>query len=123
MHCSGSLFRGKTKVKDGWIDGAVTIDGKNKDLFFGPDNDYALQCFHYIHENPVKASLVKVATDWPYSSARDYAGLRNGKLCNQELERQLLETGHMSSKLHQRHPITTLFPGRMTDLTHMIVLP
>jgi len=89
-HRSGSLFREKTKVKDGWIDGAITIDGKYKDLFFRPDNDYAVRCFHYIHENPVKANLVKVATDWPYSSARDYAGLRNGTLCNQRLGRELL---------------------------------
>lgn len=92
FHRSGSLFREKTKVKDGWIDEVITVDGKNKKLFFRPDNDYALQCFHYIHENPVKANLVKVATDWPYSSARDYAGLRNGTLCNLELGRELIET-------------------------------
>lgn len=36
---SGSLFREKTKVKDGWIDGVITVDGKNKDLFFRPEND------------------------------------------------------------------------------------
>ena len=33
---------------------------------------------------------VKIATDWPYSSASDYAGLRNGTLCNQGLAKQLL---------------------------------
>ena len=63
-HRSGSLFRGKTKVKNGWIDGFITVDGKNKEMMFRPDNDYAIQCFHYIHENPVKANLVKISTDW-----------------------------------------------------------
>jgi len=59
---SGSLFRARTKVKDGWIDGIITVDGKNKEMFFRAENDYASQCFHYIHENPVKAHLVKHAT-------------------------------------------------------------
>ena len=25
-------------------------------------------CFHYIHQNPVNAGLVKKATDWEFSS-------------------------------------------------------
>ncbi len=87
---SGSLFRARTKVKDGWIDEIITVDGKNKEMFFRADNDYAIQCFHYIHENPVKAHIVKHATDWIYSSARDYAGLRNGTICNQELAHKAL---------------------------------
>ncbi len=29
----------------------------------------------YLHHNPVKRGLVKSATDWPWSSAREYAGL------------------------------------------------
>ena len=90
-HRSGSLFRAKTKVKNGRIDQVITIDGRNRHLFFRPDNDYALQCFHYIHENPVKANLVKVATDWPYSSARDYAEMRKYSLCNLEFGRIILE--------------------------------
>lgn len=57
---------------------------------FRQDNDYAVQCFHYIHENAVKTGLCTVATDWLYSSARDYAGLRNGTLCNQALAKRLL---------------------------------
>lgn len=87
---SGSLFRANTKVKDGWIDEVISVEGKNKNLFFRSDNDYALQCFYYIHENPVKANLVKKTTDWIYSSARDYAGMRNGTLCNQTLAREIL---------------------------------
>ncbi len=86
---SGSLFRPNTKVKDGIIEGFITVDGKHKDLFFG-QNDYAWTCFHYIHENPVKAGLVAKSVDWPYSSASDYAGLRNGTLCNRGLGKELI---------------------------------
>ena len=42
-------------------------------------------CFFYIHQNPLNAGLVDKIEDWPYSSFLDYAGLRNGSLCNKEL--------------------------------------
>jgi putative transposase len=86
---TGSLFREETKAKNGIIDGFVTVDGKHKDLFFGAENDHVSHCFHYIHQNPVAARLVKDAKEWQYSSARDYAGLRNGTLCNQVLAKQM----------------------------------
>jgi putative transposase len=34
----------------------------------------------YIHENPVRRKLVTIATDWRWSSAADYAKLREGPL-------------------------------------------
>jgi putative transposase len=86
---SGSLFRKETKSKNGIVDGFITVNGKNKDLFFKPDNHYEAICFDYIHQNPVKAGLVRKVEEWRYSSALDYAGLRNGTLCNQELARKL----------------------------------
>jgi putative transposase len=86
---SGSIFRGRTKVKDEWIEGPITLEGPNRRYFFRDDLDYARQCFYYIHQNPVKAGLVTRAEDWIYGSARDYAGLRAGTLCNQELAREL----------------------------------
>jgi len=48
------------------------------------DMSYAERCFHYIHQNPVSSHMVKTAEDWEFSSYRDYAGLRNGKLINKE---------------------------------------
>ena len=87
---SGSLFRSQTKAKNGWIDEFVTVNGKYKKQFFSLDNTYAMECFDYIYHNPVKAKLVKQPTDWIYSSALDYAGLRNGTLCNQKMARELL---------------------------------
>ena len=86
---SGALFREKTKAKNGIIDGFITIDGKNKGLFFKPSNNYHQVCFDYIHDNPVKAKLCAKPIDWRYSSAKDYAGLRRGTLCNQDLAKDL----------------------------------
>jgi len=85
---SGALFREDTKAKAGWIDDFITVDryrnGPNDFRAF-PDDEYGLHCFSYIHENPVSAQIVTQATSWEYSSARDYAGLRNGTLCNRTL--------------------------------------
>ena len=90
---SGALFREDTKAKTGWIDEFITVDryrnGPNDFRAF-PDDEYGWHCFNYIHENPVAAKLVAHATNWEYSSARDYAGLRSGTLCNQALAKQLL---------------------------------
>ncbi|MEJ7611088.1 MAG: hypothetical protein WKF88_07915 [Ferruginibacter sp.] len=71
---AGSLFRRRTKSKN-------LNEGKN---------NYVEQAFHYIHQNPVKALLCNELHEWDFSSYRDYAGLRNGKLCNKELTEQLL---------------------------------
>lgn len=62
---TGSLFQQKTKAK-------LLTESKN--------TDYPFICFHYIHQNPLKAGLVKQLEDWEFSSFRDYAGLRNGAL-------------------------------------------
>lgn len=67
-HRSGSLFRQKTKGK-----------------LLHSDDDYAIICFHYIHQNPYRAKLVKKIEDWEFSSFRDYAQLRNGTLCKKDI--------------------------------------
>jgi putative transposase len=51
---------------------------------------YAATCFHYIHQNPLKAGFVNSIEEWKYSSFPDYAGLRNGTLCNKEMADNLL---------------------------------
>lgn len=75
---SGSLFRQKTKAK--CLADVELLTGKDYDLM-----DYYQWCFHYIHQNPVKANIVKRLEEWEFSSFRDYAGMRNGKLCNKLL--------------------------------------
>lgn len=86
---SGSLFRGKTKAKNGLPEGVVTVEDKDDYLLFNPGNPYAQICFEYIHNNPVKAGLVNKPSDWIYSSARDYLDLRKDTICNLELGRNL----------------------------------
>jgi putative transposase len=71
---TGSLFRQKAKAKS-------MIDG---------DVQHQFTAFHYIHQNPFKAGLVKKLEDWYYSSFRDFAGLRNGTLCDRVLAEQLI---------------------------------
>jgi len=82
---TGSLFREGTKaecincfngIKPGFIQSDILIN------YHLTEKQYPQICFDYIHQNPVKAKLVKNAYDWEFSSARDYAGLRNGKLVN-----------------------------------------
>ena len=85
---TGSLFRAKTKAKDGWIDGFITVDSKEGHRLFRPDNDYAQACFQYIHMNPVEAGLAKRPTDWLFSSAREYAHLSGTPLCNHSLAKK-----------------------------------
>jgi putative transposase len=72
----GSLFKQKCAIKQVEFDQAF---------------NYSLQCFHYVHQNPVKTNLCKKMQDWVFSSYRDYAGLRNGTLCNQALAFSLLD--------------------------------
>ena len=87
---SGSLFRKRAKAKDGWINEFVTVTKNGKEDFrFMSGNNYGYLCLKYIHQNPVKAKLVKQATDYKWSSAREYAGLRNGTLCNLEMGRTM----------------------------------
>ena len=75
---TGSLFQQKTKSKN-----LVNTKGKNK------RGDYLVNAMHYCHQNPWKAGLVKKIEDWPYSSFLDYAGLRNGTICNKSLLMEL----------------------------------
>ena len=84
---TGSLFQKNCKTKDGWEDGTHT---KDTDFRFSKGNNYLNLCLSYIHNNPRKAGLVENNTDWIYSSAKDYEGLRNGTLCNLKLGREML---------------------------------
>jgi len=90
---SGSLFRPKTKAKDGFHPNLwLSEKAETKDFSFAEGNDYASNYFHYIHENEVEANFVVKPEDYIYSSARDYKGMRRGTLCNQELAKKLLFT-------------------------------
>ena len=65
----GSLFAHKTKSK----------------ILNDATNDYALNCFMYVHQNPIFAKLVDKIEDWEFSSFQDYIGFRKGTLINKKL--------------------------------------
>lgn len=60
---SGSLFQGKFK--------AVELS-----------SEHATTCFHYIHQNPVKAKLTNALEKWGFSSYREYIGNSIFQLCD-----------------------------------------
>ncbi|GAB4243331.1 MAG: hypothetical protein Tsb0034_21140 [Ekhidna sp.] len=70
---SGSLFQQKIKAKQ--------LKSEHQQLV----------CFHYIHQNPVKAKLVKEMRAWEFSSFSDFAWNRDGSLLNKELARKFLQ--------------------------------
>jgi putative transposase len=78
---TGNLIQQKTKSK--CVHNTSDINEKG----------YSDTCFYYIHQNPLRAGLVVKTEDWHYSSYRDYAGLRNGTLCNRELAAKILDIG------------------------------
>ena len=82
---SGALFRPHTKAEcincpDGIAPSFITKSGITQINIVQPERQYPKICFDYIHKNPTKAKLVKKDIDWEFSSAIDYANLRNGKL-------------------------------------------
>ncbi len=84
---SGSLFRKKTKAEcincpQGNTPSFISVKGTTYFNNEQPERQYPQVCFNYIHQNPVKAGLVKKPEEWEFSSAIDYAGLRNGSLIN-----------------------------------------
>jgi len=92
---SGKLFREATKAEcvtctDGITPSFYTTNSGTQINIIDPEKQYPEICFHYIHQNPVVAKLVEKTTDWEFSSARDYAGLRNGKLVNKEIAKQYI---------------------------------
>jgi REP element-mobilizing transposase RayT len=73
---SGSLFRQKTK---------------GKELENSEQGNYPFTCFHYIHQNPMKAKLCQKMEDWEFSSFKDYLGLRTGSLITQQTAYDLID--------------------------------
>jgi len=95
---TGSLFQQNSKAK------CLTALSNYK------SNNYGLVCFNYIHQNPLNAGLVSKMEDWEFSSFRDYAGTRNGTMCNKNLAFELLgipssKTGFMKLSNEMLDPV------------------
>ena len=73
---TGSLFQAKTKAKE--------LDSQW-------DNYYAFNCFHYIHQNPLRAGIAFDLRDWEFSSFRDFMETRSHGLVNKLRACELLE--------------------------------
>jgi hypothetical protein len=89
---TGSIFTQNTRIKE------VSND------FFSLD--YALWCFIYINNNPVKAGLVSNPGDWKFSSYNEYMGKENFNICNTDLGRKAfsLNINQLSSYDHVEIP-------------------
>jgi len=87
---TGNLFQKKTKAKV-----LTETTGLNKHF---SKHDHLLTCFHYIHQNPLKANMVSTLKEWPYSSYADYYNDRKGMICNKELAFRLLELSEIDFK-------------------------
>ena len=90
---SGSLFRKQTKAECVNCPEGLSpsfINTKTGTLLSVPHMEYQQVCFDYIHNNPVKAGLVNSQTDWEFSSAKDYAGLRNGSIIRKEITKKFI---------------------------------
>lgn len=110
---TGSLFQQHTKIKP--LEGMDNSHG----MTTGDDDNYPFTCFHYIHQNPMKAGLVKRMEDWEMSSFRDFAGLRNESLCNKKLACELLEVPE-SYDLFVEQSYKVFDSGTMSSSSHII---
>ncbi len=92
---TGSLFRRTTKAEcincpNGIAPSFYNTEFATKILVSNPEIQYLQVCFEYIHKNPVNAGLVKEETEWEFSSAQDYAGIRNGILVNKKIAQEFV---------------------------------
>ena len=109
---TGSLFQQHTKIKPlEESDSSHTMIRSHS--MTGDDDNYPFICFHYIHQNPMTAGLVKRMEDWEMSSFGDYAGLKSNSFCNKKLAFELLEIPEshdlfvdQSYKILKSHTIT-----------------
>ncbi len=86
---TGSIFQQKTRFK-------LLNDGGSSNSFQGT---YAEVCFHYIHQNPVKAGLTSQLEGWNFSSFQEYFGsletinsdYQKDAICNKALAYKLFK--------------------------------
>lgn len=74
---TGSLFQQKTKSK------------------LLETTKHALTTFCYLHQNPVKAALVKDVLKWKYSSFMEYCGLESENLSNVTFGKKILNLSEL----------------------------
>lgn len=87
---TSSLFQQNTKAKEVQATSSChDYRGTMMSPYSTTQSDSRLNCFIYIHKNPFELTNGKLIK-WKYSSYLDYAGMRNGTLCNRKLTYVLL---------------------------------
>ena len=86
---SGSLFRAKTKSKNGGEAGPSIMLGGSEIKQFNELNPYWRTCFNYIHDNPVKSRLTLSPQGWKFSSIHEYQSIEKQRLVNFKLAEYL----------------------------------
>jgi hypothetical protein len=92
-----SSYTRAIQKQEGFIGSLFQQNTKYKELV---DDSYAHTCFHYIHQNPLKAKLVSKIEDWPYHSFNEYMGSGKG-LCNIELAKEMLTIPTQSDQFYK----------------------
>ncbi len=89
---SGILFRNHTKAEcvNCRTDFLPSFIRNHIDII-ASEKQYPQICFEYIHNNPVRAGLVKNAVGWKFSSMRDYTDLRKIKLINKKIVKEYID--------------------------------
>jgi hypothetical protein len=94
---SGSLFRAKCKAKLNFDYSRHVFDDPIVFALFSDEDlkSYATHCMRYIHQNPVHAGLVEKASDWEFSSEREYLGMIPSEdcFCNLEIGKRIRSLG------------------------------
>lgn len=88
---TGSLWQQKTK--------AIELN-RSRDAF-----QYLETCFHYIHQNPTRAGLVKKVNEWPYSSYNEFLHKSLAPICEVDIALSILNMT----------PIEFLFASRIVN--------
>lgn len=109
----GNLFSHKTKAK--MLNEEYLNPSSGFNRLTNNHSDYTTTCFLYIHQNPVIAGLVSKLEDWEFSSFRDFAGLRNGKLVNKKLAFEYIDMNpehflEQSNRFVEEELLRKLFP-------------
>jgi putative transposase len=93
-HRTGALFREETKSiclneLHGFTSNWYSSYGVTFLNVYIPQWQYAQVCFNYIHNNPVKAGLVKNPEDWEFSSYPGLKGQQTDSLVNSKRVEEL----------------------------------
>jgi REP element-mobilizing transposase RayT len=120
---TGKLFKEKTKAE------CINCLKKNTPSFISnkmtsinliSEKQYPQVCFDYIHQNPVKAGMVKNEVDYEFSSAKDYANLRNNKLTNKTVAIEYIDYQNTHT-VTQSHGVSKILKNPELELAQNFV--